>query len=461
MKRENEYLYTKLSNILREQILTGYIKPGEFLLSENQLADYYEMSRVSVRKSLETLMNEGLVVKKAGQGTIVSPNLVLPESMNKTLNILATSPAFYVETALNDIVEKFHEDYPNVKVNVISVPGKYLPDEDYESDNVKLKFDLIFVADDQLSRMPPEGHFQDLSSLFEEGGYGSRMYNKITDFFSYQNKMYAIPLTISTVFLAYNPGLFLKYRIDMPSDDWTIHDFYKAAISLTSDTNYDGIADQFGFSVSTSLTRWLTVALQNGVDFNNIANSVHKLENTLDFLHDLLYRRHSAVLFRNSNNMANPFYSQRAAMTLTSSLEVSGWDKHYIGFKPKVAKLPFENSNATMLIANCLLVPADSANSDLAHSFIKIALDAEQQKKIASKYKFLSVFKDVNSSVWSEEYLKSINVFNELNSGKFINELFADNQVRSGVEEEMETYWQGIDSATITAQNICDIILET
>lgn len=461
MKRKNEYLYTKLSNILREQILTGFIKPGEFLLAENQLADYYEMSRVSVRRSLDTLVNEGLVVKRVGQGTMVAPNLVLPENVDRKLNILATSPSFYADTALNDIVDAFRTLYPKVKVNIISVPGKYLFESNYYRNNVKSKFDLVFIGDDQLKFILPEDEFQDLGHVFASSGFNEPVYKKIMEFFFTGNKLYAAPVTISTVFLAYNPGPFLKCRVEMPSENWTLEEFFNAAEKLTLDTNGDGIDDHFGFSISTTLTRWLTIALQNGVDFTRMADNKKKLERTLDFIHDLLYHRRTAVLFRNYSNMANPFYNQRAAMTLTTALELSGWDKHFMGFNPKVAKLPFENSNASILIANCMLVPEDSANSELAHSFVKLALNAGIQKEIAAKYKFLSVLKDVNSSVWNEDYLRSINVCGELHDGKFVNELFADSQVISGIHEKMETYWTGFDSAMITAQNLCDIILGT
>ncbi|MDF2671626.1 MAG: GntR family transcriptional regulator, partial [Paenibacillus sp.] len=100
MRRESEFRYSKLANILREQIMSGYIKPGEFLYSENELCRFYQISRTSVRKSLEQLQKEGLIVKKVGQGTIVSPDLVIPESPTKVLRIMAPSPSHYVDLCM-------------------------------------------------------------------------------------------------------------------------------------------------------------------------------------------------------------------------------------------------------------------------------------------------------------------------------------------------------------------------
>lgn len=59
MKRENEFRYMKLANMLREQILSGYIRPGQYLLSENELTRHYGLSRSSVRKALDQLLDEG------------------------------------------------------------------------------------------------------------------------------------------------------------------------------------------------------------------------------------------------------------------------------------------------------------------------------------------------------------------------------------------------------------------
>lgn len=107
MRREKEFRYLKLANILREQILSGYIKPGEFLLSENELCKFYGLSRTSVRKSLDELLKEGLIVKKPGQGTMVSPDLEITEKQRRILRILAPSPSFLSITGCRSLSNVF------------------------------------------------------------------------------------------------------------------------------------------------------------------------------------------------------------------------------------------------------------------------------------------------------------------------------------------------------------------
>ena len=93
MKRKNEFLYQKFANIIREQIRSQLLKPGDFLMSENELARHYGLSRISVRKSLDILAEEGLIVKKAGLGSMVAARHIPEQIKRKTLRIVAATPA--------------------------------------------------------------------------------------------------------------------------------------------------------------------------------------------------------------------------------------------------------------------------------------------------------------------------------------------------------------------------------
>ncbi len=61
----------QLSQLLRQQILSGELPPGIKILGENQLCQKYQLSRGTVRKALSTLINEGLIQAKQGYGTYV------------------------------------------------------------------------------------------------------------------------------------------------------------------------------------------------------------------------------------------------------------------------------------------------------------------------------------------------------------------------------------------------------
>jgi GntR family transcriptional regulator len=65
-------LYRQLFQSLHNQIHRGDYKTGEAIPTEEQLAAMYEVSRVTVRKALQGLVDEGLVVRQPGKGTFVA-----------------------------------------------------------------------------------------------------------------------------------------------------------------------------------------------------------------------------------------------------------------------------------------------------------------------------------------------------------------------------------------------------
>ena len=64
--------YFQLMEDLKEQIISGKIKAGEKLPSENELSQNYQVSRQTVRKALAILQNAGYIYAEHGRGTFCS-----------------------------------------------------------------------------------------------------------------------------------------------------------------------------------------------------------------------------------------------------------------------------------------------------------------------------------------------------------------------------------------------------
>lgn len=66
-------LYLRLRRAIADAIDAGLIAPGEALPSERELAASAEVSRVTVRKAVESLVHDGILVQRHGSGTFVAP----------------------------------------------------------------------------------------------------------------------------------------------------------------------------------------------------------------------------------------------------------------------------------------------------------------------------------------------------------------------------------------------------
>lgn len=97
--------YYRLMDDLKQQILTGQIKPGEKLSSENELARDYQVSRHTVRKALSILENEGYVYAMHGKGTFCSETL-LHTGNSKTIAVITTYLDSYIFTEVIQGIDK-------------------------------------------------------------------------------------------------------------------------------------------------------------------------------------------------------------------------------------------------------------------------------------------------------------------------------------------------------------------
>ena len=71
-KKSLSPLYQQLSLRLKNDIAAGIYSPGSCIPSEETLCETYRVSRVTVRKALSHLVQEGLLVRKQGKGSFIA-----------------------------------------------------------------------------------------------------------------------------------------------------------------------------------------------------------------------------------------------------------------------------------------------------------------------------------------------------------------------------------------------------
>lgn len=68
-----EPAYSQLAGILRQSMAAGLLRPGDQLPSEAQMVERYEVSPMTVRRAINILVDQGLVIAEQGRGTFVKP----------------------------------------------------------------------------------------------------------------------------------------------------------------------------------------------------------------------------------------------------------------------------------------------------------------------------------------------------------------------------------------------------
>lgn len=80
-------LYLQLKRWIEDAVGRGVIKPGDALPSERDLAVRVDVSRVTVRKAVQHLVRDGVLVQRHGSGTFVAPQ---PHRLEQSLSQLTS-----------------------------------------------------------------------------------------------------------------------------------------------------------------------------------------------------------------------------------------------------------------------------------------------------------------------------------------------------------------------------------
>ena len=122
--------YNVIANDVRRKILDGIYKANDKLPFEKDLCEVYEVSKMTVKKALDILVAEGMVIKRRGAGTFVKDLSI--EDMERMIvdsQMLGTS-AYYPTSMVSSKVLHFDIISATEKVaNKLNIPlGSFVYD---------------------------------------------------------------------------------------------------------------------------------------------------------------------------------------------------------------------------------------------------------------------------------------------------------------------------------------------
>lgn len=86
LKDDGALLYAQVSNLVREKIYAKEWGLGKPIPSEHELMDMLGLSRGTVQKGIQTLVDEGLLTRQRGRGTFVTQPLMARPSSTRLLS---------------------------------------------------------------------------------------------------------------------------------------------------------------------------------------------------------------------------------------------------------------------------------------------------------------------------------------------------------------------------------------
>jgi DNA-binding GntR family transcriptional regulator len=72
-RKSFEPSYTQLVNIIQDQVANGDLRVGDRLPSESQLCKFHRVSPMTVRRAINILVEQGVVITEQGRGTFIKP----------------------------------------------------------------------------------------------------------------------------------------------------------------------------------------------------------------------------------------------------------------------------------------------------------------------------------------------------------------------------------------------------
>lgn len=381
---------------LRQDITTGTRKEGEFLPSELDLCDRYQLSKNTVRKGLDVLVADGLIEKVPRIGARILPTRLQPPPGVTTIRF-GYYQSLVKETDILTLVDMFNAKHAHVQVQPIPVS---LP-----RDRELLEKSLQDSAFDVLTLNLYNYEF--LKGTAAEKRYlepyeaNEAAYSFLNAPFLQDGKQYVRPFVFTPVILCYNKAHFRDLNLPEPDSGWTWDDLYKAGKTLS-----DG-KDTLGFYFHVmSENRWPIFLLQNGIKFDRNENGRLDLQNeavkeAIQTCRDMTDNQR--YLSESDADAESMFLRQKASIIMGTYSTLNSLKE--ADFEYDIAPLPHLKELRTLLVMIGIAVNKGSADREAAQLFADYLLSDEAQLHI--RQQTLSLPSVKRAAEWrGEETLK-------------------------------------------------------
>ncbi|TYP76566.1 extracellular solute-binding protein [Paenibacillus methanolicus] len=362
----------EMIEVLTNDIMTGKYQEGDLLPSEISLGEQFQLSKKSVRKALDTLVDEGYIEKLPRIGARVRS----ANPGNRVIVKFGYYPSLVQEANLMSLIDAFRKRYPQISVQMIPLPaGQASPTmrESMERESI----DLITVNTQNYELFLDEGsHPESLEPLEPSDG----IYPFLTKPFTADGTLYVQPFVFSPIVLCYNRRHFEEAGVPEPDSGWSWRDVRLASEALSRGNDRLGVL----FNL-LSTNRWPLFLLQNDYTFrtDEAGRTVYRdaklrecLESCRGFADDS-----SISLFLTEEEVSERlFVREKASMIVTSYFHMNALRESGLDFD--ISPLPYSKEARTLLLVIGLALNKNSAAKQAARTLMEFLLSPESQLAI-------------------------------------------------------------------------------
>jgi GntR family transcriptional regulator len=181
-------LHERLLHVLKERIMNGEYQDGSEFPSERELAAEFDVSRATVRSAVTSLVGRGLLIRRRGIGTFVSPLAKIANPINeiKEFSKLIASGGFEANVKISDALVVEADESLSEALSVDTGSQLLRFNSVFSADGEPLIFAVtsipVQIIDDYLEQILEDPGIIDPLFRFLEERCGVRVENMITTF---------------------------------------------------------------------------------------------------------------------------------------------------------------------------------------------------------------------------------------------------------------------------------------
>ncbi|MCC2684998.1 MAG: hypothetical protein K0R75_1897 [Paenibacillaceae bacterium] len=358
---------------LRNDIISGKLAVDSFLPSESDLEKMFQLGNSSVRKGLETLVQEGLIEKIPRVGNMVKK----PPQEQAPMIRFGYQDELGRHVRMNALLEQFHQKYPHIRVKPLELYSSSYSNVirgQLESDAL----DVVLLNSNNFLDFADQGCMDLLEPLQVTEDFPAFL----TDPFTENGRTLMQPFVYSPVILCYNRDHYREKNIPEPDSSWTWEDLIRYAHRLA--VPYE----RFGFFFYlVSRNRWPVFLLQSGQTFQADRDGRYRLKGSelmagLNFCRDMISQKDvfPLVLAQNDVDAESLFLEGKVSMIMTTYYFLN--ELREAPFEFDVAPLPALKENKTLMIVAGLAVNSRSQNKAAVKLLVDFLASYETQLRI-------------------------------------------------------------------------------